>query len=246
MLEGQPTNSPERPTNSAGRATNSAADCCADRAVDPRIARHFDARIRRLAAEAGGFPEMAEVSQALLSMLGSDAAELHPSLLELGSGSGALSVALLERGVARVDGVDLSAESVATARRRADAAGVGDQANFQVGDGSSAKVAAHDWVVLDRVICCFPDVDRLLTNSIGAAEQRLAFSVPHVRGWRGFINRIIVTSENATNRFRGRPCPGYLHPVRTIERRLRDAGFERLREKTVGLWYAAVWERLTP
>lgn len=197
----------------------------------------------RAATEAGDFPKMVDVTGGLLDMLGDDAESNRPTLLELGCGSGALTVALLERGAARADGVDLSSESVATARRRADGAGVGERAQFQVGDGSEVAVEPHDWVVLDRVICCYGRLDRLLANSIGAAGRRYAFSVPRDRGWQGLANRLIVTVENATNRFRGRPCPGYVHPIRKIERRLTAAGFARLRDRRIGLWYAAVWER---
>jgi magnesium-protoporphyrin O-methyltransferase len=230
---------PHHEDGAAGSAAHEATDCC--RPPDPRIARHFDRRMREAAA-AGAMPEMVDVSRGLLGLL-DDVAHERPTLLELGSGSGALTVALLERGAARADGVDLSAESVATARRRADGAGVGSRASFRVGDGAQVALEPHDWVVLDRVICCYAHVDRLLANSIGAAAQRYAFSVPHVRGWRGLLNRLQFGAENATNRLRGRPCPGYLHDIGMIERHLGAAGFRRLRHRTVGRWYAAVFER---
>ena len=210
--------------------------------ADPRIARHFDERMGRVAV-AGELPEMVDVSRGLLELL-ADVGELRPTVLELGSGSGALTVALLERGAARAVGVDLSAESVATARRRADQAGVGSRASFEVGDGAQVALEEHDWVVLDRVICCYAHVDPLLANSIAAAGRRYAFSVPHVGGWRGLVNRLIFIAERATDRLRRRPpCPGYMHSIGKIERRLAKAGFRPLRRRTAGLWYAAVFER---
>lgn len=229
MLDRRQTEKPGAPTE----------DCCAP--VDPRIARHFDERMR-VAAAAGEFPQMVGVSRALLDLL-SDVDSVRPTLLELGCGSGALTVALLERGAARADGIDLSPESVATARRRAEAAGVELRVEFQLGDGAQVTLAPHDWVVLDRVICCYDHVDRLLANSIGAANHRYAFSVPLDSGWQGLVNRVIRTVENSTNRFRGRPCPGYTHSISKIRRRLRDAGFDLRRARKVGLWYAAVFER---
>ena len=213
-------------------------DCCA---ADPRIARHFDDRYRDLDTT-GELPEMVAVSRDLLGLL-SDVAEVRPTVLELGCGTGGLTVELLKGGATWADGVDLSAESLSVARRRADEAGVGDRVQFQVGDGALAQISLHDWVVLDRVICCYAHVDSLLGNAISAAGSRFIFSVPHDRGWRGLVNRTIVTVENATDRFRGRPCPGYTHSIAKIERRLADAGFGRLRTATVGLWYAAVFER---
>jgi magnesium-protoporphyrin O-methyltransferase len=213
-------------------------DCCS---ADPRIARHFDKAMRERAMT-GEFPEMVRVSRRLLEML-ADVDELRPTVLELGAGSGGLSVALLERGAAAADGVDLSPESVATARRRAEAAGVAERANFRLGDGAQVPLSVHDWVILDRVICCYAHVDRLLANAIGACARRFIFSVPPSSGWQGFIARAIVNLENAFNRFRGRPCPGYVHSVRKIEARLTSAGFRRTNSARVSLWYAAVWER---
>jgi magnesium-protoporphyrin O-methyltransferase len=193
-------------------------------------------------AAAGALPEMVAVSRRLLELL-EDVGATRPTVLELGSGSGALSVALLERGAAAADGIDLSPESVATAQRRAATAGVAERASFVVGDGAQVPLTTHDWVVIDRVICCYPHMDRLLGNAIGAARRRVAFSVPVSYGWRGLITRAIETIENATNRVRGRPCPGYVHDIRRIEARLAAAGFSRSLHARVGLWYAAVWDR---
>lgn len=215
------------------------ADCCGP--TDPRIARHFDQRMRERATT-GQVPETVAVSRRLRELL-SDVGELRPTVLDLGSGGGALTVELLERGAAAADGVDLSPESVATAQRRASAAGVADRATFIVGDAAAVPLTAHDWVVLDRVICCYPDVDRLLASAIGAATRRFAFSLPCSKGWRGLVARMVVALDNATIRIRGRACPGYVHDIPLIEARLGAAGFARLRDARAGFWYAAVWER---
>ena len=58
-------------------------------------------------AAAGELPSLHPVSQRVLEAL-SDIAEGRPGVLELGCGSGDLTVSLLERGAARVSGVDLS------------------------------------------------------------------------------------------------------------------------------------------
>ena len=219
-------------------AGGSAADCCP---ADPRIASHFDEGMSQHMA-AGTFPPLAATSSGLLELL-PDVGELQPTILEVGSGSGGLIVELLRRGAPRADGVDLSPGSVETARRRAYEAELGERASFRVGDGSAAVLEEHDWVVLDRVICCYAHVDRLLANAMRAARQRVVISVPLSTGWRSLIIKAIWFLENKTNRLRGRPCPGYVHPVPMIERRLADAGFHRLRHARVGLWHTAVYER---
>lgn len=215
-------------------------DCCGPSA-DPRIARHFDRKVQERVAT-GELPNLHAVSQRVLEALG-DVAASRPSVLELGCGSGALMVSLLERGATRVSGIDLSPASIEIARRRAEEAGASAGTTFEVGDGASIDLERHDWVVLDRVICCYRDVDRLLDNSIDAAGWRYAFSVPESRGLRGLVNRAIVRLEDLTNALRGKPCPGYVHDIRLIEQRLTAVGYRPIRAATAGLWYVAVFER---
>jgi magnesium-protoporphyrin O-methyltransferase len=215
-------------------------DCCAVDA-DPRIGRWFD----RLTAErtAGGvLPPMVAVSEHLLAQLG-DVSEARPTVLELGCGSGALLVELLTRGVSWADGIDLSPASLDAARRRADAAGVGERVQFAAGDAARLELAPHDWVILDRAICCYPDMPALINRAIGAARARVCFSVPTSRGARGRVNRLAWGLEAWWTRVRRGPCPGYVHDLDDLERRLSAAGFQRRSGRTDFLWYTAVWER---
>jgi SAM-dependent methyltransferase len=220
-------------------------DCCGQSA-DPRIARHFDRKVQEPSAT-GEPAGLHSVSQRVLEALG-DVAESRPSILELGCGRGALTVSLLERGASRASGIDLSPASIEIARRRAEVAGArvagaSARASFEVGDGASIDLERHDWVVLDRVMCCYPHVGRLLDNSIDAAGSRYAFSVPESRGLRGIVSRAIVWLENLTRALRRKPCPGYVHDIRRIEQRLTMAGYRQVRASTAGLWYVAVFER---
>jgi magnesium-protoporphyrin O-methyltransferase len=145
-------------------------------------------------------------------------------------------------GASRVTGVDLSAVSINIARRRADAAGFGDQATFEVGNAAEAALETHGWVVLDRVICCFGDVDRLVARAVDTAHERIAITVPESRGWRGLVNRPLWTLEYAWDRLHG-GCRGYVHDLRRVERRLADAGFELAARAHLGLWFLGVYDR---
>jgi SAM-dependent methyltransferase len=215
-------------------------DCCGQ-GPDPRIARFFDAAAGR-PTNTNDLPPAKRVSVAMLTQL-RDVGELRPTVLELGCGMGALSVSLVESGASRVTGIDLSPGSIDVATRRAARAGLEAQAAFVVGDGASVTLTSHDWVVLDRMICCYRDAERLLENAISAAQRRIAFSIPESRGWRGIVNRPLWFVENVIN-FALRPyAPGYVHGIHTIEARLHRAGFRRLRSGYSGLWYLGVFER---
>ena len=223
---------------SGASASGASCDCCAD----PRIAAHFDNMTRQRTEGGTVLPAMVAVSELLLSQL-DDVADARPTVLELGCGSGAMLVTLLTRGAAFADGFDLSSEAIATAQRRAADAGVGERANFQLGDAARATHTAHDWVVLDRAICCYPDMPALLGAALSAAPRRVAFSVPTSRGLRGHVNRILWGFESFLTRFRKDECPGYVHSVDAIERRLAAQGFSRRSSESTLLWYTAVWDR---
>ena len=218
-----------------------AADCC--RPPDPRIARVFDERAGAW-ADTDDFPEMVDVSARLLDQLRDDVGARHPTILELGCGTGALGVALLELGASRFMGVDLSATSIEVAKRRAGAAGFAEQTAFVVGDAASVPLHRHDWVILDRAICCFRHVERLVGGAIEAGINRIAISVPESRGWRGLINHPLWRLENVWDLLHG-GCRGYVHNLRRLERQLAQAGFRPLagRSGHIGLWFVGVYER---
>ena len=209
--------------------------------TDPRIARHFDAKAAERLAK-GQDPGLVAVSQRLRDAL----LALDPTgrtVLELGCGRGGLLLGLVQAGVVSATGVDLSAASIDAARTRFEQAQLSARAHLSVGDAARVRLEPHDWVILDRVMCCYPDVERLLANTLPAARHLYAFSVPTSRGWRGVIARLDEWVENAWNILRGRPCPGYVHDLDLIEERITAAGFRLRHRDRQRLWHIAVYER---
>ena len=209
--------------------------------TDGRIARHFDAKVAERLAKRQD-PGLVAVSQRLRDAL----LALDPTgrtVLDLGCGRGGLLVRLVEAGAAQATGVDLSPASIDAARNRFDLAGLADRADLSVGDAAQVRLEPHDWVILDRAICCYADVERLLANTLPAARQIYAFTVPTSRGWRGVVARLDEWVENAWNSLRGLPCPGYVHNLDLIEERLTSAGFRLRHRDRQRLWHIAVYER---
>lgn len=186
---------------------------------------------------------MVDVSARLLDSL-DDAASIRPTVLELGCGTGALSVALLELGATRATGLDLSPTSLDVARGRAAAAAVEDRATFILGDASAIPLEAADWVILDRSLCCFAHADQLIAAAAAMAQRRIALSVPESRGWRGIVNRVLWGAENLWDALRG-GCRGYVHDLHRLEDRLRRAGFQPVEARSGHhrLWHIGVYER---
>jgi SAM-dependent methyltransferase len=209
-------------------------------ACDPgtSIGAHFDSKVRQMRADASA--PLHGATQALLELLG----DPHDrTVLELGSGRGGLLLETLRSGAARVTGVELSAASAEIARHRLAEAGRAGQATFTIGDGATLLLEPHDWVVLDRVICCYPDAEALLSNSLRAAGTRYAFSVPDSRGWRGLAARVGRFLDNGCNKLRGRSCTTFVHDLDRIDQTLFEAGFLPSVNARRGLWYIAVFAR---
>lgn len=165
------------------------------------------------------------------------------TVLELGCGRGGLLLGLVQAGAARATGLDLSPASIDEARHRFAEAQLSDRVHLSVGDAARVPLEPHDWVILDAVICCYADVERLLGNTLPAARHLYAFTVPTSRGWRGVIARLDAWFENAWNTLRGPPCPGYVHDLDLIEERLATAGFRLRQRDHQRLWHIAVYER---
>jgi SAM-dependent methyltransferase len=221
-------------------ASPDSPDCCSRPSADPRIARQFDARYEGWTPDEG-FPELVDVSGAILDLM-TDAPLRRPSVLDLGCGTGALGVALLEMGASRLTGIDLSPASIDLARQRAEEAGFAESAAFVVANAAEADIAPHDWVVLDRAICCYDDADGLVGRAADLARERIAISVPESRGWRGLVNRPLWFAEFTWDRLHG-GCRGYVHDLRRIERRLRAAGFVPAGSDRIGLWHIGLYDR---
>jgi SAM-dependent methyltransferase len=213
-------------------------ECCPAAST---IEQHFDRKtsIRLASGEAFG---LVDVSKRLRDAL----LPLDPAgstILELGCGRGGLLLQLIQAGASRGTGIDLSGASIDVARRRFAAAGAAEAAELSVGDGARVTLTPHDWVILDRVMCCYPEIDRLLSNSVPAARRVYAFTVPESRGWRGVLSRVAGWLEDIWNSLRGCPCPGYVHDVDSIERTLAQAGFRRAYSGRLRLWHIGVFER---
>ena len=208
---------------------------------DARIARHFDAKVAERLAKRQD-PALVPVSQRLRDAL----IPLNPTgrtVLELGCGRGALLLQLVQAGAERVTGVDLSSASIDAGRIGFERAQLAERAQLSVGDAARVPLEPHDWVILDRVMCCYADVERLLANTLPAARHLYAFSVPTSRGWRGFAARLEERLENAWDSLRGRPCPGYIHDLDLIEERLAGAGFRPVYRGRQRFWHIAIYER---
>jgi SAM-dependent methyltransferase len=169
------------------------------------------------------------------------------TVLDLGCGTGDLALATLASGAERISGIDLAAGAIEQARALAEERGLSACAAFSAGDGAVVPLARHDIVALNRVLCCYPSVDELLRNSLGAAASIYAYTAPVDTGPVGLFNRISVAISNRWFRLRAKKFRGFqafVHDLDAVDRTIASAGFRpvhRSRERIV--WRLAVFSR---
>ncbi len=82
------------------------------------------------------------------------------TVLEVGGGIGALEIELLAAGAERATNVELSPEYEEAAAELARERGVDERLERRIGDFVGvADVQGADAVVMNRVVCCYPDYD---------------------------------------------------------------------------------------
>jgi SAM-dependent methyltransferase len=209
-------------------------DCCFDDWVD-----HWSRRVRKR-------PTAAVVTGDLLDAL-EEAGIRDRTLLDVGCGIGDLIGGALARGASRAHGVELSAKAVTEARRLADERGLGDRVSFTVGDGARIPLPLADVVVLNRVFCCYPDIDGLLERSLLAAGSVYAFTAPPSRGVLGAVAKVQTRLSNVWYRIRDRKFGGFrvfVHDLERVDATVRAAGFRPVRSRRARFaWRLAVYAR---
>lgn len=213
------------------------SDCC-----DPAPYRRFfdskEAKRRLKRYRRRGLDKMAT---RLVSYLRARGLEGR-TVLEVGGGIGDLQVELLKSGAARTVNVELSSEYEGEATDLSEAEEVSDRIDRRVGDFVEQQdmVEPADLVVLNRVICCYPWMERIMDASVAKTGWLLVVSVPRDR----IISRLMVRVGNWMIALGGCGFRSYVHPVAEIEAIAAGAGLTPVFSEQGLVWRGLVFERL--
>ncbi len=163
------------------------------------------------------------------------------SHLDVGGGVGALQHELFKAGVSTVVNVDGSSAYIAAATEEAERQGTRDKVTYHQGNfiDIAPTLEQADIVTLDRVLCCFPDVDDMVVAS--TAKARKYYGVVYPRNW--LLSRVVVKVGNLALKVRGNPFRIFVHKPRHIDDLIRNAGFQPRYEGKTLVWHVALYER---
>ena len=177
-------------------------------------------------------------TRALLEALRSAGVEGR-SLLDIGGGIGAIQHELMEAGASGVTNVDASAAYLKVVREEAESRGYADRARYHHGDfvELASEIEAADLVTLDRVICCYPDMERLVGLSSSRARALYGLVYPRPT-W--YLN-LFRLAANAYFRVRRNPFRVFLHRSEDIDAAAQRSGLRRSSNRRSGIWQVVVY-----
>ena len=163
------------------------------------------------------------------------------TVLEIGGGVGEIQLELLRRGAASATNLELSPEYEPEAAALIEEAGVGGRVQRRLVDIAMdpAAVEPADIVVLHRVVCCYPDVAKLLGAAADHARQQLVFSHPP----RNAMSRAFVGTHNLILRMTGRDFRTYAHSPDAMFAVLAEHGLQLRGNRSGRVWQVAAVSR---
>jgi 2-polyprenyl-3-methyl-5-hydroxy-6-metoxy-1,4-benzoquinol methylase len=181
------------------------SDCCDRPGYQAVFSDRFARRIARTYRKRG----LSRTQLRMVSFL-TDHGIRDASVLEIGGGVGELQLELLYRGARAVTNLEISSGYEAEATALLEHSGMADRVTRRLLDivTSPAEVEPADVVVLHRVVCCYPDYERLLSAAASHAKRLLVFSHPP----RNVFTRSVLSGENLLHRLRNSDFRAFVHP----------------------------------
>jgi 2-polyprenyl-3-methyl-5-hydroxy-6-metoxy-1,4-benzoquinol methylase len=212
------------------------AGCCNARGCDRFFGSRFARRVARRYRQKG-LDKTAERMVGFLASQGIDGA----TVLEIGGGVGEIEIELLKRGAERGVNLEVSPAYEEEAKRLLLEEGLENRVEYRLHDIAAEPEAVEpaDVVVLHRVVCCYPDYQRLLGAAAEHARRYVVFSYPP----RNVASRLVVGAENLLFRLLRWEFRTFAHPPSEMLAVVEERGFRRAYAHRAPVWQIAALER---
>ena len=214
-------------------------DCCSPKGYrwvfSERTARSEAQRFRRKGLDA--------TSRRIVDLLKERGVEGR-SVLEIGGGIGAIQIELLKAGAASAVSVELTPTYETVAGELLREAGLADRVERRVGDfaAASREIARADIVVMNRAICCYPDMRTLTGAAADHAREVLVLTFPRPTWWM----RAGLGLGNLALRLARREFHIFLHRPREIIATAEEHGLRTVANRPGFLWTMAAFQGPVP
>ena len=216
------------------RAKQIGAACCAD------YDKVFDEKHARSRASEYASKGLTGDAQRIVDFV---RGRLSPgyTVLEVGGGIGEVHLELLKDGASRAVNVELATQYETVASELIRDRGLDDRVERRLGDfvNESGSVPAVDVVVMNRVVCCYPDAEALVSAAADHARRFLVMTFPVDRWWI----RWGIAAANSWCAVRGNTFRGYVHATRAVLATTERAGLRPVEHNRGFIWQLIALER---
>jgi magnesium-protoporphyrin O-methyltransferase len=183
---------------------------------------HFSEARARKDLQAYHRGRLNKTTRILLKALRLKAAE-SSSLLDIGGGAGVILHEFLDGTAMAATFVEIASAFVQVAREEAEKRGYGGRVRFLHGDfvALAGTIAGAELVTLDRVVCCYPDVEQL------------------IKWWV----RLAIRFENWRRRRAGDPFQVHIHSEPLMDELIKGEGYSRLFYARTLTWCVTIYQR---
>ena len=213
--------------------------CCDPPGYQTVFSDRFARRIARTYRRRG----LSRTQRRMVSFL-TDRGIKDASVLEIGGGVGEIQIELLSRGAREATNLEISRSYETQAAALLERFGMTDRVTRQFVDIATSpdEVERADVVVLHRVVCCYPDYERLLSAAASRAKRLLVFSHPP----RNLFTRAMVGCTNLMLRIRGNDFRAFVHPPASMAAAAQAEGLSVSYRHRGLAWQIVGLERLAP
>jgi magnesium-protoporphyrin O-methyltransferase len=166
----------------------------------------------------------------------------NAALLDIGGGIGAIHHELLKDVAREATHVDASSAYLKTATEETKRLGQSEQVKFIHADFTDVadELPQVDIVTLDRVVCCYPNMQALLKAASAKSRTAIALTYPRDVWW----TRVVVKVANFFQGLGKDPFRVFVHPVTEMESLLNHEGLRKISNRKLLVWEMALYQRV--
>ncbi|MGI9552584.1 MAG: hypothetical protein ACR2MT_15385 [Aurantibacter sp.] len=164
------------------------------------------------------------------------------SLIDVGGGIGALQWWFLQKGGAQSTSIEASSSYIKQSEVYAEENNWGSQTDFILGDFTDVhpKVDQHDYITLDKVICCYPDFMEIIKASCQKAKSHVSLSYPV----DGLISKALSRLGAFLIQFKTRSFRPYIHSVDEIRATFERQNYKRIAHTLAFPFHVETYRRI--
>jgi len=163
------------------------------------------------------------------------------TLLEIGCGVGHLHQTLIEEGAKSATGIELANKMLDEAKDWAKQRGLTEKTTYFEGDFISIAdtVEPADIVIMDKVVCCYPDANSLIHRSLDKCLSAYALTYPRKTWYTRLGTQILALIMKLS----GSDFRPYEHDPEQIENWVMQQGYQKIFQNQTTVWLTQVYAK---